>query len=378
MNGSIVEENARRLVATICELSGRHAPPFVDYLSLWSDYREFYRKRWGIMLEESADELLPALREDGHRVMAAAFDAGSRGNFRGAAALMEVAGRIAPSPLGTVVRAGFLRRGGEVDQARDLCRPLLQDSHVAARAESELFMCDVAERFSPLEHYDFLEQIHTNRPPRVYLEIGVATGKSISLVREGTRAIGIDPATGRDDLLVFHPPGATPRLHLTTSDRFFETVDPLEEMGASGFDLAFVDGLHHFDQVLKDVCNLERLAGPDSVVLVHDTIPVDPRVATRERTTLFWTGDVWKIVPCLTILRPDLEIVNLPLAPSGLAVVRGLDPERAIPPRHLDRIVSEFESLELPKRWEDLTELLRVDRNLSSDFCRFVPAGGWR
>src|SRR6185295_12579882 len=40
---------------------------------------------------------------------------------------------------------------------------------------------------------DVLAALHRAIAPRTYLEIGVADGKSLSLVQPSTRAIGIDP-----------------------------------------------------------------------------------------------------------------------------------------------------------------------------------------
>ena len=163
-----------------------------------------------------------------------------------------------------------------------------------------------------------------------------------------------------------------------TSDDFFATTDVIKEMGMPFFDVAFIDGLHHFDQVLRDFINVERFAGPDSVVLIHDCLPVDPRVATRERSTAFWTGDVWKIIPCLRATRPDLEIITLPLPPAGLALVRRLDPSSRLLSRQYVNVVEQFDALELPDAWAKRCSMLAVETDQSLfSLDRILPRGGW-
>ena len=44
--------------------------------------------------------------------------------------------------------------------------------------------------------------------------------------------------------------------------------------------------------------------------------------ATRD----FWTGDVWKVVPILTKLRPGMKLMYVDCPPSGLLVCAHLDP----------------------------------------------------
>jgi hypothetical protein len=78
--------------------------------------------------------------------------------------------------------------------------------------------------------------------------------------------------------------------------------------------------------VLDDFIAIERHAAPGAVVLLHDTLPLNALTAARERRTGFYTGDGWKIVPCLRSLRPDLHVITLPTAPTGLTVITRLDP----------------------------------------------------
>jgi predicted O-methyltransferase YrrM len=193
-----------------------------------------------------------------------------------------------------------------------------------------------------------LEHLHAETRPESYIEIGVQSGKSLALVQPGTSALGIDPN---------HQISATrtlrAKLFAATSDRFFETHDALEELETKRLALAFIDGLHEFEQVLRDFINLERLADAGTVILIHDCLPVSRLVAARNRVTRFWCGDVWKIVPCLRQFRPDLRVDVAPAFPSGLAVVSGLDPSSTVLEQNYAEAVAEF--VEAPVAYEYLT-----------------------
>ena len=75
---------------------------------------------------------------------------------------------------------------------------------------------------------------------------------------------------------------------------------------------------------------------------------------------MVWTGDVWKIIPCLKAIRPDLEIITFPVSPSGLAMVRKLDPKSRVLATQFDTITSHFFDLPLPENMEERFRLLNV------------------
>ncbi|WP_382156741.1 class I SAM-dependent methyltransferase [Hydrogenophaga sp. ANAO-22] len=173
------------------------------------------------------------------------------------------------------------------------------------------------------DYRHWLAWFHQQLKPRIYLELGVEHGHTLALAGPDTRVIGVDPAPKGDPLSRCAGPAQLVR---RTSADFFAAVPVDSGLADTGFDLAFIDGDHRFDTVLDDVIGAERLAAPGAVLLLHDTVPLTAETAGREHLTGFHTGDGWKIVPCLRALRPDLRIVTLPTAPSGLTVVAGLDP----------------------------------------------------
>ena len=170
--------------------------------------------------------------------------------------------------------------------------------------------------------HDRARPIPQSLRPQTYVEIGVRWGNSLAIAGSGTRAIGIDPRPRIEVDLVSHP-----KLFPMPSDDFFESFDLLKELEGPRLALAFIDGLHVFEQVLRDFIHLERYADKRTIVLIHDCLPIARLAANREPMTQFWSGDVWKIIPCLKKYRPDLKIGIIPARPSGLGVVTNLDPK---------------------------------------------------
>ena len=188
------------------------------------------------------------------------------------------------------------------------------------------------------EHYQtMLERVRTHLRPRTYLEIGVETGATLRLAHPETLAIGVDPAPQ-----VTAPLPSNARIFKATSDDFFARHDVAKEFGGRPIELAFIDGSHLFEFVLRDFINVERRCAPQSTVLLHDCYPLDEVTARRERVTAFSTGDAWKAIVCLKKYRPDLTIHTLACPPTGLTVVRGLDPASRTLEARVEALYAEF------------------------------------
>jgi hypothetical protein len=164
---------------------------------------------------------------------------------------------------------------------------------------------------------DFLERVHRTLEPRFYVEIGVEYGTSIRLA--ACPALGIDPAPA-----LTQPLAPNHQISLMTSDDFFAFADVPSMLGP--LDLAYIDGMHQIEYVLKDFMNIERYCHAGSVVIIDDIYPVHPLQAERQRKSRFWTGDIWKIIPILRGARPDLLLLPVDTDPTGSLVVVGLDP----------------------------------------------------
>jgi tetratricopeptide (TPR) repeat protein len=223
-----------------------------------------------------------------------------------------------------------------------------------------LFSITAEQEMPGPDYYDWLQRFHKWLNPSSYVEIGLGHGRSLALTGPNTRAIGIDPYEGSWERLNYICPYGPATLFPMTSDDFFAHHDLRKIIGQETFDLAFIDGLHLFDQVLKDFINLERYARKESVILIHDCLPIAPIVAEREHTTGFWTGDVWRIIPCLKTFRPDLKIATIPTKPSGLGIVTNLDATSTILEDNYDEIVRYYLSLSCPENFEQLRVVCNV------------------
>jgi tetratricopeptide (TPR) repeat protein len=217
------------------------------------------------------------------------------------------------------------------------------------------------------DYFDLLARIHAHLRPRTYVEIGVFVGSSFRLVDPATLAIGVDPEP-RYAL----PAGSTHRIFSQTSDSFFAAHDLRALLGGLPVDLAFIDGMHQFEYALRDFAHLERFCDRNGTILVHDCYPLDARTAARERSTEFWSGDIWRLVLALKKHRPDLSIHTVGAPPTGLAIIRNLDPGSQVIASNMASICAEFlavdfdaladskpERLNLfPNDWEKIRALL--------------------
>jgi hypothetical protein len=119
---------------------------------------------------------------------------------------------------------------------------------------------------------------------KTYLEIGCLNDEVFSNIKIAKK-IGVDPFSGgtiRD-----------------TSDNFFKKNNKM-------FDIIFIDGLHEYDQVKKDINNSLLFLNDDGVIFLHDCMPMRFINQAIPRAHARWNGDVWKnIVESRT--RPEID-----------------------------------------------------------------------
>lgn len=171
-----------------------------------------------------------------------------------------------------------------------------------------------------------------------YLEIGVNTPS-----QPGYNWVGVTAE-------IKH--GVDPNVDTTykmTSDDFFE------KHITQKYDIVFVDGLHIFEQVYRDIMNSLEYLAEGGIIVIHDCNPVTEITQRRIRASDAWHGDVWKAIVKLRLENPELEISTVD-TDEGCGIIRkGFQELLKIEPKTNDY---EYEFLE--KNRKDALNLISV------------------
>jgi hypothetical protein len=122
-----------------------------------------------------------------------------------------------------------------------------------------------------------------------YLEVGIQYGNTFNAIKCGKK-VGIDPSLGEEK----------EGLYRLTSDLFFET-------NSYEFDLIFIDGLHLYEQVIKDSANSWNCTRDGGFIVFHDCLPKSWEMCQRKVIIPEWTGDVWKAMIWFRDAYPKIE-----------------------------------------------------------------------
>lgn len=153
-----------------------------------------------------------------------------------------------------------------------------------------------------LNHTELINFIAERIKAKTYIEIGIFDPDHNFNKINVPLKLGIDP-----------DPNVKSNVRLE-SDKFFEIFKGTN----SKADLYFLDGLHHADQVKRDIENSWGCLNEGGVICIHDCNPPTeqttciPRGSQRE-----WCGDVFKTVCQIT--SPDFFTVDFDY---GCAVIR--------------------------------------------------------
>ena len=134
-----------------------------------------------------------------------------------------------------------------------------------------------------------------------YLEIGVDQGFNFENIKIEHK-VGVDP---------YSP---YPGVIKETSDDFFKN-------NTEKFDIVLVDGLHHSDQVYKDIINALDCLNPHGYIICHDMLPTNEEMQIIPFSSGMWTGDCWKAFVELRQTRNDLEMFTID-TDMGLGVIK--------------------------------------------------------
>ena len=122
--------------------------------------------------------------------------------------------------------------------------------------------------------WDMIEYLIKKNNYKKYLEIGCDRNQLFSRINIQNK-VGVDPAGGGNVR--------------ETSDNFFEKNKDM-------FDIIFIDGLHIYEQVKKDILNSIKYLNDEGVILIHDCLPDSMAKQAVPRYKMQWNGDVWKAI----------------------------------------------------------------------------------
>lgn len=157
-----------------------------------------------------------------------------------------------------------------------------------------------------------------------YLEIGTQFGWTLEAVQIPYK-IGVDPNPKHS--LKCLPPGI--RSLVMTSDEYFAAKND-----SILFDFIYIDGLHVFQNVYRDLVHSVNCLSTDGIILIDDVIPVDiysagtnqMRAVTERKiqgnSSKAWQGDVYKLLKLIADEIPFLEIKTIIYPSNAQAIVK--------------------------------------------------------
>ena len=89
------------------------------------------------------------------------------------------------------------------------------------------------------------------------------------------------------------------------------------------FDCIFIDGLHEYDQVNKDILNSLDSLNENGIILLHDCLPQSMNQQAVPRFQWVWNGDVWKSIVKFRCIK-ELDIVTCKID-HGISIIRKIN-----------------------------------------------------
>lgn len=148
-------------------------------------------------------------------------------------------------------------------------------------------------------HTSFLNKLIEERGYTSFLEIGYGTGSNFRAINVKEKT-SVDPAMYKDAR--YENTDANIHFVELDSDTFFNELD-----GRKKYDLVFIDGLHHSDQVERDITNAWKHLKKGGAVVLHDVNPANEEMTIVPRQTKQWTGDIYRAFDGLVTSSPELK-----------------------------------------------------------------------
>lgn len=142
-----------------------------------------------------------------------------------------------------------------------------------------------------MKRTDIINRVIKKIGAKKYLEIGVDNGQNFESIVCNYK-VGVDPDT------------SYPVTFKLTSDNFFN-------INTETFDVIFVDGLHHAEQVYRDIINSLKILNEGGYIICHDLNPPTEEHQVIPYRGGDWNGDCWKSFVQLRKERNDLSMFTV-------------------------------------------------------------------
>jgi hypothetical protein len=150
-----------------------------------------------------------------------------------------------------------------------------------------------------IHHTQLLNALVKKHCLKSYLEIGVQNPANNFDKINCEMKIGVDPEVTNVD-----------KIFCGESDTYFNIYHNVK-CDPKCFDLIFIDGLHHADQVKRDFENSLNCLNDNGFIVIHDVLPQN-EIGTRvPRETLVWWGDVYKFAMTMHNYGLEFKTFNI-------------------------------------------------------------------
>mgnify|MGYP001307709426 FL=1 len=205
---------------------------------------------------------------------------------------------------------------------------------------SEKFSKKINFNFDKQNRIDLINYVINKYDYKKYLEIGCHNNEVFNQIK--IEKIGVDPVSGGN--------------FKGTSDKFFE-------QNKENFDCIFIDGMHEYKQVKKDIINSIKFLNKNGIIILHDCLPKSISHQRVPRTRYSWNGDVWKaVVEARTWKHVDTFTV---LSDQGLGIIKNKDNSDL-----LDLEDISFEKLKFKFFYDNYPKIMRTIRY--NDFLEII------
>ena len=129
--------------------------------------------------------------------------------------------------------------------------------------------------------YDIINHFISKLNLKTYLEIGVFDGECLQKIICENKD-GVDPGVENGLSIGVN-------YNMTSNEFFKNNTDKI-------YDIIFIDGLHHSEQVDVDIENSIKHSSENGIIILHDCNPPTLNHTLIPRVSVQWNGDVYKSI----------------------------------------------------------------------------------